>query len=69
MGNRGKRSIALDLCSDDGIATLRALMQTAAVFVHSMRSKAKAIEKLGFSHEDVAAINPAIIFLLELVTL
>jgi crotonobetainyl-CoA:carnitine CoA-transferase CaiB-like acyl-CoA transferase len=58
--NRGKRSIVLDLRSDDGIAALRALIATADVFVHSMRSK--AIAKLGFSYEDVAAINPAIIY-------
>jgi crotonobetainyl-CoA:carnitine CoA-transferase CaiB-like acyl-CoA transferase len=58
--NRGKRSIVLDLRSGDGVAALRALIATADVFVHSMRSK--AIAKLGFSYEDVAAINPAIIY-------
>jgi crotonobetainyl-CoA:carnitine CoA-transferase CaiB-like acyl-CoA transferase len=58
--NRGKRSIVLDLRSGDGAATLRALIQTADVFIHSMRSR--AIAKLGFSYQDVAAINPAIIY-------
>jgi crotonobetainyl-CoA:carnitine CoA-transferase CaiB-like acyl-CoA transferase len=58
--NRGKRSIILDLRSEDGVAALRALIATADVFIHSMRSK--AIAKLGFSYQDVAAINPKIIY-------
>ncbi len=58
--NRGKRSVVLDLQSDAGKAALRGLVEKADVFIHSMRSK--AIAKLGFSYEDVAAINPAIIY-------
>jgi crotonobetainyl-CoA:carnitine CoA-transferase CaiB-like acyl-CoA transferase len=58
--NRGKRSIVLDLRSEAGKAALRELIQRADVFVHSMRFK--AIAKLGFGYEDVAALNPAIIY-------
>src|SRR2546430_15519687 len=58
--NRGKRSIVLDLRSEAGKAALRELIRRADVFVHSMRSK--AIVKLGFGYEDVAALNPAIIY-------
>jgi crotonobetainyl-CoA:carnitine CoA-transferase CaiB-like acyl-CoA transferase len=58
--NRGKRSIVLDLRTPAGVATLRELIKTADVFIHSMR--AKAVAKLGFSYGDVAAINPAIIY-------
>jgi crotonobetainyl-CoA:carnitine CoA-transferase CaiB-like acyl-CoA transferase len=58
--NRGKRSVVMDLQSDASKAALRALIETADVFIHSMR--AKAIVKLGFSYDDVAAINPAIIY-------
>lgn len=58
--NRGKRSVVLDLTSDDGAAALRALVETADVFIHSMR--AKAIAKLGFDYDAVAAINPMIIY-------
>ena len=58
--NRGKRGIVLDLQTDAGTRALRALVETADVFVHSMR--AKAIAKLGFGYEDVAAINPAIVY-------
>src|ERR1700738_3396001 len=54
--NRGKRSIVLDLQTDAGTTALRALLETADVFIHSMR--AKAIAKLGFAYEEVAAINP-----------
>jgi crotonobetainyl-CoA:carnitine CoA-transferase CaiB-like acyl-CoA transferase len=58
--NRGKRSVVLDLRSDAGKAALQKLVAGADVFVHSMR--AKAIAKLGFAYEDVAAINPAIVY-------
>ena len=58
--NRGKRGIVLDLRTEAGKAALRALIETADVFIHSMRSK--AIVKLGFGYEDVAAINPAIVY-------
>ncbi|MGH3957473.1 CaiB/BaiF CoA transferase family protein [Mycobacterium sp.] len=58
--NRGKRSVILDLRSEAGATALRALIETADVFIHSMR--AKAIAKLGFSYYEVAAINPAIVY-------
>ncbi|OBI97751.1 CaiB/BaiF CoA transferase family protein [Mycobacterium asiaticum] len=58
--NRGKRGIAIDLKSDAGRTALRALIERADVFIHSMR--AKAIARLGFSYTDVAAINPAIVY-------
>jgi crotonobetainyl-CoA:carnitine CoA-transferase CaiB-like acyl-CoA transferase len=58
--NRGKRSVVLDLRSDEGKTALRALTLEADVFIHSMRSK--AIGKLGFGYEQVAALNPRIIY-------
>ncbi len=58
--NRGKRSVVLDLTTDEGKAALRALIAKADVFIHSMR--ARAIAKLGFAYDDVAAINPAIVY-------
>ncbi len=58
--NRGKRSVVLDLRSEAGKAALRGLIERADVFIHSMRFK--AVAKLGFSYEDVAAINPTIIY-------
>ena len=58
--NRGKRSVVLDLRGEAGSRALRGLVRTTDVFIHSMRSK--AIAKLGFSYQDVAAINPAIVY-------
>ena len=58
--NRGKRAIVLDLRTEEGKTALRALIRTADVFIHSMRSK--AIVKLGFGYDDVAEINPSIVY-------
>ncbi|WP_081631513.1 CaiB/BaiF CoA-transferase family protein [Nocardia sp. 348MFTsu5.1] len=58
--NRGKRSVVLDLRTDDDKQVLRDLIKTADVFIHSMR--ATAIAKLGFDYDAVAAINPSIIY-------
>lgn len=58
--NRGKRGITVDLRSDSGKAVLRALIERADVFIHSMRSK--AVARLGFSYDEVAAINPGIVY-------
>jgi crotonobetainyl-CoA:carnitine CoA-transferase CaiB-like acyl-CoA transferase len=58
--NRGKRSVVLDLQSEPGKRALRSLLTEADVFIHSMRSK--AVAKLGFGYDEVAAINPAIIY-------
>lgn len=58
--NRGKRSVVLDLRSEQGKADLRALIEDADVFIHSMR--AKAVARLGFGYDDVAAINPGIVY-------
>jgi crotonobetainyl-CoA:carnitine CoA-transferase CaiB-like acyl-CoA transferase len=58
--NRGKRGVCIDLKSDSGQTALRALIERADVFIHSMR--AKAIGRLGLSYADVAAINPNIVY-------
>ena len=58
--NRGKRSVVLDLRAQPGVAAMHALLEHADVFIHSMRSK--AVAKLGFSYEQVAAIRPDIIY-------
>jgi crotonobetainyl-CoA:carnitine CoA-transferase CaiB-like acyl-CoA transferase len=58
--NRGKRSVVLDLTTEDGKVALRGLIADADVFIHSMR--ARAIAKLGFGYGDVAAINPDVIY-------
>jgi hypothetical protein len=58
--NRNKRSVALDLKSEDGKAALRALVLTGDIFIHNMRPS--AIARLGFSYEDVRAIKPNIVY-------
>jgi crotonobetainyl-CoA:carnitine CoA-transferase CaiB-like acyl-CoA transferase len=58
--NRGKRSVVLDLTKPGGKRALRDLIEHGDVFIHSMR--AKAIAGLGFGYEEVAAINPSVIY-------
>jgi crotonobetainyl-CoA:carnitine CoA-transferase CaiB-like acyl-CoA transferase len=58
--NRGKRSVVLDMKSDEGKAALTKLIAGADVFIHSMR--AKAIARLGFDYAAVAAIKPDIVY-------
>jgi len=58
--NRGKRGIVLDLRAEQDRESLRALIATADVFIHSMRGS--AIRKLGFDYEAVRAIRPDIVY-------
>ncbi|HVZ90716.1 MAG TPA: CoA transferase [Rhizomicrobium sp.] len=58
--NRNKRSVVLDLKSDEGREKLRALIPTANVFIHNVRADAMA--RLGFGYEEVAKINPHIVY-------
>lgn len=58
--NRNKRSVSLDLKTDEGRATLRKLIETGDVFIHNMRPS--AVARLGFSYEQVAAIKPDIVY-------
>ena len=58
--NRGKRAVVLNLRTEEGKTALQALIRTADVFIHSMRYK--AVAKLGFGYDDVAAINPSIVY-------
>ena len=58
--NRGKRSIALDLKSDDGQATLWELVEEADVLVESFRPG--VMKRLGFGYEAAADRNPRIVY-------
>lgn len=55
----GKRSCFLDLRTDDGRATLRALIAEADVFLQAYRPGALAA--LGFTPAELAALNPGIV--------
>jgi CoA:oxalate CoA-transferase len=58
--NRGKRSVVLDLKSDEGAAHLAALIRTSDVLIENLRPGALA--RLGFSTERIAELNPRLVF-------
>lgn len=58
--NRGKRSVAIDLKSDDGKAALWDLIDRADVFVEGFRPG--VMTRLGFDYAALAARNPRIVY-------
>ncbi|WP_375392482.1 CaiB/BaiF CoA transferase family protein [uncultured Sphingomonas sp.] len=58
--NRSKRSLAIDLKSDEGRNVLTRLITGADVLLYNVRPQ--AMERLGFGYRQVAAINPAILY-------
>jgi crotonobetainyl-CoA:carnitine CoA-transferase CaiB-like acyl-CoA transferase len=57
--NRNKRSVAIDLKSEQGLAVFRRLVETADVVVQNFRPG--VAERLGISYEDLKAVNSRII--------
>ncbi|WP_036161468.1 CaiB/BaiF CoA-transferase family protein [Marinimicrobium sp. LS-A18] len=58
--NRNKKSIALDLKSEQGRKVFNKLLETADVVVHNMRDKTAS--KLGASYEAVKKVNERIVY-------
>ncbi len=58
--NRGKKSIALDLKSDQGRAVLRDLVRGTDVFFQNFRPG--AIDRLGFGEDDARKLNERLIY-------
>ncbi|PYC46874.1 CoA transferase [Litorivita pollutaquae] len=58
--NHGKKSVAIDLKSEDARAILRPLLEKADVVVEQFRPG--VMDRLGFGYEAVRAINPRIIY-------
>jgi crotonobetainyl-CoA:carnitine CoA-transferase CaiB-like acyl-CoA transferase len=58
--NRNKRSLCINLGTQEGAAALRRILPTIDVLVHNMR--VEAIERLGFGYNAVAAIRPDIVY-------
>jgi CoA:oxalate CoA-transferase len=59
-GNLGKRAIAVDLKEADGRAIVDRLLPKADVFIEGFRPG--VIDRLGFSHDRLKAINPGLIY-------
>ncbi len=60
VGNRGKRSIGIDLRSDEGAAILAELVASADVFLTNWLPEAR--QRLRVDIEHIRAINPLIIY-------
>ena len=58
--DRGKRSMRVDLKSEDGVAILKKMIQDADVLVEPFRPG--VMEKLGLGPEEALALNPRLIF-------
>lgn len=58
--NRGKKSVTLDLKSDEGLELLRKLVAGADVLVENFRPG--VTERLGIDHAAMAAINPGLVY-------
>ena len=60
MDNRGKRSIVLDLTTDDGRSTALELLTGADVFITNVRPG--ALRRVGLDFEALAALNPRLVY-------
>jgi len=58
--NRGKRSLALDLRTPDGVETFKELAAVADVVIEGLRAGSLARRGVGF--DDLLAVNPKIVF-------
>ena len=58
--NRKKRSVQLDLKDPGALEALMRIIETADVFVHSLRPS--AAERLGIGYEAIKARNPSIVY-------
>ncbi|MAJ60822.1 MAG: carnitine dehydratase [bacterium TMED88] len=58
--NRGKKSLTLDLRTEEGVAVYKDLVRDADVVVEAMRPG--SLERRGLGYEDLKAINPKIVF-------
>lgn len=58
--NAGKRMVRLDLAAPEGLARVKAELESADVFVDNLRPG--AIERLGLGWEAAKAINPRLVY-------
>jgi crotonobetainyl-CoA:carnitine CoA-transferase CaiB-like acyl-CoA transferase len=60
LDNRGKRSVALDLGTDEGRQAAHRLIEGADVFLTNLRPE--AVERLGLGPSALMAINPRLVY-------
>ena len=58
--NRGKRSLCIDVATDEGLAVVLEMCAQADVFIQNWRPG--VVEKLGLSYDAVSAVRPDIIY-------
>ncbi len=59
--NRGKRSLALNLKTPEGLAIVKQMIADTDVLIHNFRPG--VAEKLGVDYQTLAAINPGLVYL------
>ena len=59
--NQGKRSVALNLGSPEGVRTLRRLIEFADIVIES--SRPRALRQLGIAAEELLAMHPKLIWI------
>jgi crotonobetainyl-CoA:carnitine CoA-transferase CaiB-like acyl-CoA transferase len=60
LANRGKRSIALNVSSEQGLAVMHRLLESADVFLTNMRPK--ALQRLGLDAERLTERYPRLVY-------
>jgi crotonobetainyl-CoA:carnitine CoA-transferase CaiB-like acyl-CoA transferase len=60
LANRGKRSLALDIRSDQGLAVLHQLLESADVFLTSVRPG--ALQRAGLGADEITARYPGLVY-------
>ena len=58
--NRNKRSLAIDITTEDGVETIKKLAMKADVLIENF--KKDGLKKYGLGYDDLAAINPRLIY-------
>ena len=59
LDNRGKRSVALDLTTDEGLAAMEKLLASADVYLTNMRPQ--SLERMGLAPEQVHERHPTLV--------
>ncbi len=60
LANRGKRSIAVDVQQEEGLAVLHHMVEDADVFLTNLRPK--ALRRLGLDAETLTARHPSLVY-------